>query len=600
MKDPSPTGEPFGGRKNMVHARPKALVVRGRRLDAAALASALEAGYEVVAVDPEQVEQALATGEFAMVIASPGHMRVIESETVSAQTSALLDALGEAVCLFESPARLVWANRVFLALDGVTRDKTLDACKRVAQRIDETALSAQPPSARVPTQRLQVATEDGRTYEAIISPVDPAPSGADGGGRPIGPAQVAVALRDVTDMHRTQQKIDALDRAGAELVRLEAEQVRQMHVHDRLEFLRKKIVTLAHDLLQFDHFAIWLIEPESQRLEPVITTGLAEGVQNIRLHAAREGSGISGFVAATGRSYICHDASKDIRYIRGLDTPGSSLTTPLMLNDRVIGVFNVESAKTGAFSEDDRHFAEIFSRYVAMALHMLNLLVSERIATSETTTGRMADVLQEPLNDLAVEAEWLRDQAAADPGMLRHVDRIQRDIEAMRRRISDVARGPRTILGVEKELEESREDPLLSGRRVLVADDDIEIRDLIRDVLKKRGAMVSTARTGAEAIREIEHATASKDDTGPRQGFALVVSDIKMPDRNGYEVFSAARHRDATLPVILMTGFGYDPHHSIVRASQEGLQCVLFKPFQIEKLIEEVHKALMGPTPPGA
>jgi hypothetical protein len=46
-----------------------------------------------------------------------------------------------------------------------------------------------------------------------------------------------------------------------------------------------------------------------------------------------------------------------------------------------------------------------------------------------------------------------------------------------------------------------------------------------------------------------------------------------------------------------MTGFGYDPHHSIVRASQEGLQCVLFKPFQIEKLIEEVHKALMGPAP---
>jgi len=596
MKDPSPAGDAPGGRKSMATIRPKALVVRGRRLDASAIASALESGFEVVMVDADQVDAALATGEFAAVIASPGHMRVIEGETVSAQTSALLDALGEAVCLFEAPSRLLWANRVFLSLDGVTRDKTLDACKRVAQRMDETALSALPPSARVATQRLQVQTEDGRTYEAIVSPVDPAP------GAPVGGAlsQVAVALRDVTEMHRTQQKIDTLDRAGAELVRLEAEQVRQMHVHDRLEFLRKKIVTLAHDLLQFDHFAIWLLDPESQKLEPVITTGLAEGVQDIRLFAAREGSGISGFVASTGRSYICHDASKDKRYIRGLDTPGSSLTTPLMLNDRVIGVFNVESAKTGAFTEDDRHFAEIFSRYVAMALHMLNLLVSERIATSETTTGRMAETLQEPLNDLAVEAEWLKEQAAADPSMLRHVDRIQRDIEAMRRRIQDVARGPKTILGVEKELEESREDPLLSGRRVLVADDDIEIRDLIRDVLKKRGAKVTTSRTGAEAIREIEHATATKDDDGPRQGFALIISDIKMPDRNGYEVFSSARHRDTTLPVILMTGFGYDPHHSIVRASQEGLQCVLFKPFQIEKLIEEVHKAMMGPTPPGA
>ncbi|MCE2968514.1 MAG: hypothetical protein LW831_13410, partial [Phycisphaeraceae bacterium] len=59
-----------------------------------------------------------------------------------------------------------------------------------------------------------------------------------------------------------------------------------------------------------------------------------------------------------------------------------------------------------------------------------------------------------------------------------------------------------------------------------------------------------------------------------------------------YEIFAAARKVSPDLPVILMTGFGYDPHHSVVRASQEGLSCVLFKPFQAERLIEEVHKAL--------
>ena len=74
--------------------------------------------------------------------------------------------------------------------------------------------------------------------------------------------------------------------------------------------------------------------------------------------------------------------------------------------------------------------------------------------------------------------------------------------------------------------------------------------------------------------------------------FQLVVSDIKMPDRNGYEVFAAARRIKPDLPVILMTGFGYDPHHSIVRASQEGLQDVLYKPFQVEQLVELVRKAL--------
>ena len=65
-----------------------------------------------------------------------------------------------------------------------------------------------------------------------------------------------------------------------------------------------------------------------------------------------------------------------------------------------------------------------------------------------------------------------------------------------------------------------------------------------------------------------------------------------MPDHNGYEVFAAGKRAIPSLPSILMTGFGYDPHHSIVRASQEGLQAVLFKPFQAERLLEEVRKAL--------
>ena len=58
----------------------------------------------------------------------------------------------------------------------------------------------------------------------------------------------------------------------------------------------------------------------------------------------------------------------------------------------------------------------------------------------------------------------------------------------------------------------------------------------------------------------------------------------------------AARKRSQLLPVILMTGFGYDPNHCIVRASQEGLAAVLFKPFKVEQLLTEVRKALSAPV----
>ena len=123
--------------------------------------------------------------------------------------------------------------------------------------------------------------------------------------------------------------------------------------------------------------------------------------------------------------------------------------------------------------------------------------------------------------------------------------------------------------------------------RVLVADDEQKIRRVLGDVLRHRGCEVSVCADGGKAIEELDRVA-----RGEIEPFDLIISDIKMPDRNGYEVFSAARKSMGQVPVILMTGFGYDPHHSIVRASQEGLQAVLFKPFQIERMVDEVRKAL--------
>jgi DNA-binding NtrC family response regulator len=50
------------------------------------------------------------------------------------------------------------------------------------------------------------------------------------------------------------------------------------------------------------------------------------------------------------------------------------------------------------------------------------------------------------------------------------------------------------------------------------------------------------------------------------------------------------REGQENLPVILMTGFGYDPSHSIVKARQQGLKSVLYKPFRVDQLLDEVEK----------
>ena len=80
---------------------------------------------------------------------------------------------------------------------------------------------------------------------------------------------------------------------------------------------------------------------------------------------------------------------------------------------------------------------------------------------------------------------------------------------------------------------------------------------------------------------------------------AILKSVGSFLERSGYEVFRAAKEVSADTPVILMTGFGYDPHHSIVRASQEGLHSFLFKPFKAGQLVEEVKKALSASVKAG-
>ena len=65
-----------------------------------------------------------------------------------------------------------------------------------------------------------------------------------------------------------------------------------------------------------------------------------------------------------------------------------------------------------------------------------------------------------------------------------------------------------------------------------------------------------------------------------------------MPSKDGYQVFAAAKEANPNTPVILTTGFGYDPNHSIVRARREGLAAVLFKPFKVDQLLDEIRTAL--------
>jgi DNA-binding NtrC family response regulator len=109
------------------------------------------------------------------------------------------------------------------------------------------------------------------------------------------------------------------------------------------------------------------------------------------------------------------------------------------------------------------------------------------------------------------------------------------------------------------------------SKRVVVAEDDAEMRDLVISELRRDGWTVIEARNGADLRFALRHG----------EPVDLVVSDIRMPAFSGLELVEQLRRQGNRTPVILMTGFGDEA----VREAVEHLDALLFdKPFELDDL----------------
>ncbi len=478
-----------------------------------------------------------------------------------AQAASVLDRLPLAACVIDRAEHRVWSNAALAAYPGNVADAIRQACAGLA---DELANSHQ---AGVRRRALTVGNE--HFFELTAGPW---PNPVDGSERAI------VLVSDNSLITRLREKIDAIDSAGRRLMELDADASGQLEIPERLRLLEENVLRYCADLLSFEHLVVRVLDPHSGRLEAVLAGGLSEQATNTEMYARKEGSGICGYVAATGQSFICDDVASCRHYLPGLESAGSSLTVPLRLGDRVVGVLNAESDRPAAFSEEDRQVAEIFGRYIAAALQVLKLLVAEHSEAADQVATDVRGEVAEPLNDIVAEVTRLMMEAALPPEARPRLEKIIELVDQVHEAMHTATESP-TIRGLSTT--EAKVVPALRGKRVLIADDEDIIREAIADVLSRAGARPVMARDGTEAIAMID-----------TQRFDLVLSDIKMPNGNGYEVFAAVKAVNPECPVILITGFGYDPEHSIVRASHEGLAGVLFKPFQVEQLLETISKAV--------
>lgn len=125
---------------------------------------------------------------------------------------------------------------------------------------------------------------------------------------------------------------------------------------------------------------------------------------------------------------------------------------------------------------------------------------------------------------------------------------------------------------------------LLKGKSILIVDDSRDTIDMLTKLLTLEGARVESASSGKEALQ-----------IAGLSSFDLIISDISMPEMDGYQLLKQIRQRTSggNLPALALTG--YARSHDVTRARAEGFADHLTKPIDINRFLRTVQRLTHGP-----
>lgn len=374
---------------------------------------------------------------------------------------------------------------------------------------------------------------------------------------------------DVTSAVQRQQKLNALYDAGQVLDALDPDQLAEMNVACRVELLKQNVRRYVHDLLKYNVVEVRLLDRQTGRLDPLMEEGMTEQAAARALFAREEGNGVTGYVAATGKPYLCSDTATDPHFIEGSVGAKSSMTVPIVYQDEVIGTFNVESPRPNSFGPEDLQFTELFARELGRSLHTLNLLnAQERCAATGVIETVNRDIAL-PADELLSLASGLIAATADRPDLAEGLQKIlatARKIKLAVRRVGVEITGVSPV----------SVDPALDGMRVLVVDADERIRRSAHAILERRGCVVEAATNPVDGIAMARAGT-----------YDAVLVAVKHKEMGGTAAYRALVAAVPLGRVILTQGFEYDGGHTVVNARQDGYWLpVLFKPFQEPMLVK--------------
>lgn len=125
----------------------------------------------------------------------------------------------------------------------------------------------------------------------------------------------------------------------------------------------------------------------------------------------------------------------------------------------------------------------------------------------------------------------------------------------------------------------------MGPKKILVVDDEANIVDLLKVILRSVGFEVESASNGVEALEKIRRARPD-----------LIILDVNMPQLDGWSVLAAVRSAEATrgLPVLMCTN--KDLVSDVERAEILGATGYVTKPFEIDRMLQKVQHILGSPS----
>jgi sigma-B regulation protein RsbU (phosphoserine phosphatase) len=170
-------------------------------------------------------------------------------------------------------------------------------------------------------------------------------------------AHVAVAIENARLFESERNYVETLETL--------AEIGREMSSILDLDALLTRIANLTKRLVDYRTFGILLLNDTTQVLEMKLAVRYGKGAESKQM---KLGEGLVGWAALHKEPVLVSDVSKDSRYVNLVDDARSELVVPMLIKDRCIGVFDLESPELSAFTKEHKELVTLLASQAAIAI----------------------------------------------------------------------------------------------------------------------------------------------------------------------------------------------------------------------------------------